>query len=106
MEEMDIKRGLGSKIEGKKLGDLMKDVFGNVESDQGWFVSSYGAMQPIRTKLVSKTVLAMEINTVSVPDEEVLDTMRKRNEFLERATGFNSKQRLKRLKDKAKKGSL
>ncbi len=106
MEEMDVKRGLGSNIEGDKLGDLMKEIFGNVEKEGDWFVSNYGAMQPIRTKLSTKSSLAMEITTVSVPDDEVLGTMRKRNAFLEKATGFNSKQRLKRLKDKAKKDGL
>ena len=35
--------------------------------------------------------------------DQVLDTMKKRNIFLETATGFTSKQRLKMLKDKAKK---
>ncbi len=103
---MDIKRGLGSRIEGEKLGELMKEIFGNMEKDGGWFVSRYGAMQPIRTKLSTKSSLSMEIITVKVPDEEVLKTIRKRNAFLERATGFNSKQRLKRLKDKAKKEGL
>ena len=106
MEEMDVKRGLGSNIEGEKLGELMKDIFGNVEKDGDWFVSRYGAMQPIRTKLSSTSSLTMEIVTVKVPDDEVLGTMRKRNAFLERATGFNSKQRLKRLKAKAKKDGL
>ncbi len=103
---MDVKRGLGSNIEGEKLGELMKEIFGNVKKDGDWFVSRYGAMQPIRTKHSSKTSLMMEITTVSVPDDEVLGTMRKRNAFLETATGFNSKQRLKRLKDKAKKAGL
>ena len=106
MEEMDVKRGLGSNIEGEKLGELMKEIFGNVEKDGDWFVSKYGAMQPIRTKLSTKSSLSMEIVTVKVPDDEVLGTMRKRNTFLERATGFNSKQRLKRMKAKAKKGGL
>jgi hypothetical protein len=48
----------------------------------------------------------IEITTVHIPEDQVLDTMKKRNFFLEEATGFTSKQRLKRLKEKAKKGTL
>jgi hypothetical protein len=106
MEVFDIKKGLGSKIQGDKLGALMKDVFGNVDRDGEWFVSSYGAMMPIRAMMRSNTELAVEIVTVKVPDDQVLDSMRRRNAFLETATGFDSKTRLKRLKDKAKDGAL
>lgn len=106
MEKMDIKRGLYSNIEGDKLKDLMTEVFGNCKEQDDWLVSDYGAMKPIKIKVLSKSELAMEINTVSIPDDQVIDTMKKRNAFLERATGFTAKQRLKRLKDKAKKGTL
>jgi hypothetical protein len=106
MEVFDIKKGVASRIQGSKLGDLMTQVFGNVEKDGDWYVSRYGAMQPIRAMMRANTELAVEIVTVKIPDQDVLVTMRKRNEFLEAATGFNSKTRLKRLKDKAKDGPL
>jgi hypothetical protein len=106
MEKLDINRGLFSKIEGDKLGKIMEDIFGNVSTEGDWFITKYGAMQPLKVKILSKSELALEINTVKIPDDEVMDTMRKRNQFLEEITGFNSKQRLKRLKEKAKKGGL
>ncbi|MCU0798430.1 MAG: DUF5611 family protein [Candidatus Thermoplasmatota archaeon] len=101
MENYDIKRGNHSKVEGDRLNLLMMTVFGNCEVADGWRISRYGAMQPIRAKMVSKKELAVEIVTVKIPEEMVLDTMKKRNMFLEEATGFTSKERLKRLKQKA-----
>lgn len=106
MEKLDIKKGLYSKIEEGKLGKIMEEIFGNVRTEGDWFLTDYGAMQPLKVKILSKKEMALEINTVKIPDEQVIDTMRKRNQFLEEVTGFNSKQRLKRLKEKAKKGGL
>lgn len=104
MEVFDIKKGIGPSIQGDNLGDLMRRIFGNAERDGDWFVSRFGAMQPIRAMMRSKSELAVEIITVKIPDDQVLDSMRKRNEFLGEATGFDSKTRLKRLKEKAKDG--
>ncbi|MGA1866513.1 MAG: DUF5611 family protein [Thermoplasmatota archaeon] len=106
MEKLDIRKGYYRNVEGDNLFELMKEVFGNCEHDGEWYRSEYGAMKPIKIKVLSKSELAMEINTVDIPEDQVLDTMRKRNFFLEKATGFTSKERLKRLKDKAKKGDL
>jgi hypothetical protein len=106
MEKLDIKRGNFEKVEGDNLFKLMKEVFGNCDKADDWCISNYGAMQPIRAKVLSKSEMTIEITTVQIPEDQVLDTMKKRNFFLEEATGFTSKQRLKRLKDKAKKGSL
>ncbi len=105
MEKLDIKRGKWKDIEGDNLPNKMKEIFGNCKQESDWYVSSYGAMEPIRIRIESKSEIFMEINTVSIPDDQVLDTMRKRNQFLEFITGFTAKERLKRLKKKAKDGS-
>ena len=105
MEVLDIKRGNFSKVEGDALKDLMMEIFGNCKKEGESYLSDYGAMKPIKIKILSKSELSLEINTVQIPEDQVLDTMKKRNLFLETATGFTSKQRLKRLKDKAKKGT-
>lgn len=106
MEKLDIKRGKYKDVEGDNLFNKMKEVLGNCEKEGDWFVSRYGAMDPIKLRVASKSELEMEINTVKIPDEKVLDTMRKRNEILEFATGFTAKERLKRLKKKAKDGGF
>jgi hypothetical protein len=106
METFDIKKGASARVQGDKLGDLMNEVFGNVDREDEWFVSRYGAMQPIRARMKSNSELLVEIVTVKIPDDMVIDSMKKRNAFLESATGFDAKTRLKRLKDKAKDGKL
>lgn len=106
MEKLDIKRGKFNDIEGEKLPTKMKEIFGNCETEGDWFVSHFGAMDPIKIRIISKKELEFEINTVTVPEDQIIETMRKRNEFLQFATGFTAKERLKRLKKKAKEGKL
>lgn len=110
MTHFDIKKGWYGKIEGENLGTLMKEVFGSVKTEGDTFVSSFGAMARIEVKIVSKTVLDVATVNVddikSLSDSEILDSKRKLNEFLEKATGFDAKARMKRAQQKAKKGTL
>ncbi|MGI6009085.1 MAG: DUF5611 family protein [Methanomethylophilus sp.] len=110
MTEFDIKRGWYSKIEGGKLKEIMQNVFGSVKEEDGVLVSSYGAMARIEAKIISKSTLGVATvnvdNARDLPDDQVLESKRKLNEFLLQATGFTPKDRLKRAKDKAKKGTL
>ena len=53
------------------------------------------------SKLVVDTTMKTDVDTAVAAD-----TIKRYNTFLERATGFTSKQRRKRLNDKAKKGLL
>ena len=111
MADFDIKKGWFKNIEGDGLPGLMSQVFGNVREENGTYVSSYGVMERIEARIVSKTVL--DITTVNkkfdpseIPDSEVLDSKRKLNEFAEKATGFDAKARMKRAQKKAKEGTL
>ena len=108
MQELDIRRGHYSKIEGEQLKSLMEEVFGNVkviENDK--YSSIYGAMSPITVWVIEKKLLCIEITTnKDVDDSTAMDSIKAKNVFLEAATGYNSKERLKRLKDKAKKGQV
>jgi hypothetical protein len=104
MKEFDIKKGLGKNLEGDLLGNMMKEVFGNVKKEGDLFVSSFGVLARIEVKQLSSVLL--QVDTVSgTPkgDAEIMDSKRKLNEFLEKATGFNAKARMKREQDKAKK---
>lgn len=110
MTEFDIKRGFYAKVEGAKLGELMKTAFGNVSEENGVFVSSYGAMARIEAKVLSKTqmgLLTVNIDDIkSLTDDQIIDSKRALNKFLEAATGFTAKQRMERAKKKAKEGEL
>ena len=103
--EYDIKKGWYKNIEGPALEELMRSVFGNVSREGDALVSSYGALRSITVKVLSKTTLDLVTAAGSVvSDEEILDSKRRLNEFVEKATGFNAKQRMKRAQQKVKEG--
>ena len=109
MTVQDIKRGHWKAIDGDGLRNLMETHFdASVQVDgEGWHEVEYGALRPLRVKMLSKA--EMEVLTVSdpdVPNEVASESIRRYNKFLEAATGFNSKQRSKRLQKKAKEGKL
>jgi hypothetical protein len=105
----DIRKGHFKDIEGDGLKRKLEEAFGpGATSDaDGHLVVSYGALRSIRVKALSKTELLVETESdPAVSPEVAADTIRRYNAFLESATGFNSKERSKRLQKKAKDGSL
>ena len=109
MTVQDIKRGHWRVVDGDGLKNLMEDFFDTPVSveDDGWHLVEYGALKPLKVKMVSKNEL--EVITIADPDvanDVASESIRRYNKFLEAATGFNSKQRSKRLQKKAKEGKL
>lgn len=106
MRAYDIKRGHFKNIDGK-LEEIAKDIFGALDEVEGKFKTSYGALNQLEFWLEGKKVLWVDTDlTKGVDDDTAMKTHRKYNEFLLTATGFNAKERAKRMKDKAKKGTL
>ncbi|MCL2296161.1 MAG: DUF5611 family protein [Methanomassiliicoccaceae archaeon] len=108
MVEYDIKKGWFKNIEGDLLKEMMKEVFGNVSQKGDALVSSYGVLESITVKVMGKDKL--EVVTASkdgkMTDDDILNSKRKLNVFVEKATGFDAKARMKRAQAKAKEGSL
>jgi hypothetical protein len=105
--EFDIKKGHGASLEGDGLRNLMKEVLGKVEDDNGSLVSSFGATTRFEVKLLNKnTLLVVTTSDKGAPAEAMVESNRKYNDFMEKATGFNAKERSKRLQKKAKEGKL
>ena len=108
MVEYDIKKGWFKNIEGDLLEKMMKEVFGNVSRKGDVLVSSYGVLEKITVKVIDKD--RMEMTTTNkegkMADDEILDSKRKLNVFVEKATGFDAKTRMKRAQAKAKKGEF
>ncbi len=109
MTVQDIKRGHWKVVDGDGLKEIMEEQFQvpvQVDDD-GWHMIEFGALKPLKVKVLSKS--EMEILTTSNPDvsnEDASESIRRYNRFLEAATGFNSKERKKRLNKKAKEGKL
>lgn len=105
--EFDIKRGHFKKLENDGLKNIMADVFGEVSSEGDMLVASFGSIKKIKVKLINKSTLWVETETdPGTPDEVAHETIKRYNIFMERATGFTSKQRRERLTKKAKEGKL
>ena len=106
--EYDIKRGWFKNIEGDLLEQMMAQVFGNVKKEGDLLVSTYGVLDRIEGKILAKDKL--DIATVNkegaaASDEAILDSKRRLNEFAEKATGFDAKDRMRRAQKKAKEGT-
>ena len=108
MVEYDIKKGWFKNIEGDLLEKMMKETFGNVSKRGDALVSSYGVLEGITVKVIGKD--KMEVVTSNkegkMSDEDILNSKRKLNVFVEKATGFDAKARMKRAQAKAKDGKL
>ncbi len=103
----DIKRGHWKFIEGDKLPELIAEIFGSVEREGDTFISSFGAMSRIEVSMLSNTELeVVTVSDMGTSDSVVLESKRRLNQFAERASGFNAKQRQARLKKKVKEGTV
>ena len=104
----DIKKGWFKNVDNDGVEFLMIDTFGNCKKEGALYVASYGVLSRIEAEVVSKEILRVETTTTTgtMKDEDILDTKRKLNIFVEKATGFDAKARMKRAQQKAKKGTL
>jgi len=100
MQEYQVKRG--------HTKDLMVDVekafiecFGiRPEQVSGVYAISYGALARMEVR-IAEDEKAISVGTVSKRDADeaaILDTNRRFRTFLDRVTGFSSKERVKRAK--------
>ena len=108
MVEYDIKKGWFKNIEGDLLKEMMKEVFGNASQKGDVLTSSYGVLESITVKVMTKDKLEVVTSSKKgeMADEEIIDSKRKLNVFVEKATGFDAKARMKRAQAKAKDGKL
>ena len=101
MNEYDIKRGHYDKIEGDGLETLMKELFGDVKKKNEKLSSSFGALEKITVWMDGKKTICIDTKmTTNVDDKTATETIRAYNQFLERATGLNTKERKKRANKK------
>ncbi|PKK86347.1 MAG: hypothetical protein CVT48_01585 [Thermoplasmata archaeon HGW-Thermoplasmata-1] len=99
----EIKRGHAKNYDLKKV---MKECFGDVKEKDGKLHASFGAIRNASASTDGKT---LEIDTEmdkTVSADVAAKTVSVWNDFLLKTTGFTSKERLQRLKAKAKKGEL
>jgi hypothetical protein len=105
--DYDVKKGHGKEIEGDGLRKIAEEVFGSAKAEGELVVAKYGAMVHLEAKIKDKTTISVNTTTDAKASVEVAaDTIKQYNVFLEKATGFTSKERRTRLQKKAKEGKL
>lgn len=102
MQAYPLRRGHHRNIEGVRLKDVMETSFGPVQDEGGKFVASYGALVRIAAWTDGKSLFVDTSTNPKVDDATAVRTREAWNAFLERATGFDVKQRKKRIDDAAK----
>ncbi len=103
MRSYEVKRGHGKTLEKGGLRKRLAEVFDGVSDKGDWHVASYGALQQVTVRMVSKSEIELDSQLDTTASLEVAtDTHKRFNEFLETVTGFTAKQRNTRAKAKAK----
>ena len=104
MQSFEIKRGHGKTLEEGGLKSLMEDEFGDVVEDNNLYSCTFKALKAINVEFVSITEIRVktEMDSDASP-EDVKTSHQAYNRFMERATSFTAKERVKRAKAKAKK---
>ncbi|MGB0652828.1 MAG: DUF5611 family protein [Thermoplasmatota archaeon] len=111
MQTYPVKRG---HMVNTDLKMIFEAAFDSVEEDGEWLAGSYGTMPKIRVKYDSKTAFTVDTESdksiaKKVADgdaqamELAVDTQRRWNDFLEGATGYDTKTRKKKMEQAAKK---
>jgi hypothetical protein len=104
MNEYEVRRGKTDNVKPENLRATMKDIFGNVEERDGRLVSSFGALKQLQAWAgeKNKTLCVETTMDPTVANDVAAQTIKAYNTFLERATGYNAKERGKRAQKKAK----
>lgn len=107
MRDYELRRGHWKNIDGEKLLHLLQDIFGETKKEgSGYAVENYGALTRLYAEQLGKTHLRVDtVMNAKVPNEDAQKTLRAYNDFLELATGYNTKERSKRAQAEAKKGA-
>jgi len=98
ISEYNFKRGY--KPENERIRNLMEEVFEvkPAESD-GRMTLSYGAIKELKAWVQDKKLHVETNSDASVKDDKlILDTNKRFRDFLEEATGYTAKERLKMAK--------
>jgi len=106
MRAYELRRGHGKNLEGDKLRAIVTEAFGSASVEDGKVVTSYGAIEKLVTWTDGKSLFVDMTMKAGVPDDVATETINRNNRFLEKATGYNARERSRRLQQKAKEGKL
>ena len=100
MQEYQVKRGHTKDLAGEVERALAEGFGVKPEKGMGTFTISFGALSRMEVRIAGDGK-SIAVDTVSKRDADeatILDTNRRFRTFLDRVTGFSSKERVKRAK--------
>jgi hypothetical protein len=104
MQKYDVRRGQEKNLQTPRLKDLAAEVFGGAGEEQDKVIASFGALAKLTVWLEGKSLCVETQMKTDVPNDVAADTIKRYNTFLEKATGYTTKERAKKAQEKAKKG--
>ena len=98
MQEYKLKRGYTPDIE--RMRSLLEECFGTkINEKDGTLTTSYGALKEIKVCVMNKKLCVDTVSDNSgIPDDLILDTNKRFRTFLDKGTGYTSKDRVKNAK--------
>ncbi len=100
MQEYPVKRGLTKDLD-KRMVDALTECFGTeVQKAGDHYQISYGALQLLDVSVGKggKTLVVHTESNRDATDEVIMDTNRRFRRYLDAATGYSTKERLKKAK--------
>ena len=101
--DYSFKRGFKPDLE-RILAVLQEEFPTDIKQEDGKLLLSYGALKSICVSITGKKLTVTTESATGVGDAEVMDTNKRFRDFLEKATGYNAKQRLQMAKKEVTKG--
>ncbi len=102
---MDYSFKRGFKPDMKIIRKALEEEFPTeIIEEEGKLSFSFGALKSIQVSISGKKLSVITESESSAGDDLVLDTNKRFRNFLEKATGYNSKQRQQMAKKEASKG--
>jgi hypothetical protein len=101
MQRYPVRANHRRNLDGPALEAICRNHFDDVARDAEGVTGKWGAIERLQTRAEGKE-LGVELKMNPKVDEPVAhETIRRYNAFLEEATGYNSKERAKRLRKSA-----
>ena len=97
IQEYSFKRGFSPDI-GRIRSALEKNFAAGIKEDNGKLTLTYGAFSRLTLYIENKKLIVDSESNKVIKDEEILDTNKRFRIFLEEATGYTAKERLKMAK--------
>jgi hypothetical protein len=103
---MDYSFKRGFKPDMERIQKALEEEFPvEIKQEKGSLTLGFGALKSINVSINGKKLNVTTESELGVSDEVALDTNKRFRNFLEKATGYNAKQRMQMAKKEATKGA-